>query len=257
MIRIRPIAALLGVVALAACEERGPQDILGTTPGASVKFFNFAVNGPGVNFYANDTKLTAISSTSGAESATGTAYGSAGSGGFYSGIAPGQYTFTGRIAAATDKDLPITSLPVTVADGKSYSVYLTGFYDATTKKADAFVVEDDFPATPDYTRTYVRFVNAIPNSQPMALYVRVPETGVEAAASAPVAYKGASAFVSFTGGGVVDLLTRTAGSTTAAITRTAVSFLPGHAYTIAARGDMTVTSTTATNRPILDNTANR
>jgi hypothetical protein len=28
-------------------------------------------------------------------------------------------------------------------------------------------------------------------------------------------------------------------------------------YTVSARGDMTVTSTTATNRPTLDNTANR
>ena len=41
------------------------------------------------------------------------------------------------------------------------------------------------------------------------------------------------------------------------VTRTGVSFLGGRIYTIGARGDITVTSTTATNRPILDNTANR
>ena len=44
---------------------------------------------PGVNFYANDTKMTAISSTSGSESTTGTAYGAVGNSGIYSGIAPG------------------------------------------------------------------------------------------------------------------------------------------------------------------------
>jgi hypothetical protein len=36
-----------------------------------------------------------------------------------------------------------------------------------------------------------------------------------------------------------------------------VSFSPGRVYTITARGDMTVTSSTATTRPQLDNTANR
>jgi len=36
-----------------------------------------------------------------------------------------------------------------------------------------------------------------------------------------------------------------------------VSFIGGRVYTIGARGDITITSTTATNRPFLDNTANR
>jgi len=38
-----------------------------------VKFYNFSTGAPGVNFYANDTKLTAITSTTGAESTTGVA----------------------------------------------------------------------------------------------------------------------------------------------------------------------------------------
>jgi hypothetical protein len=72
----------------------------------------------------------------------------------------------------------------------------------------------------------------------------------------PVAYKAGGAFTSLPGG-VYDLATRYAGSTTNAIVRTAVSFSPGRVYTIGARGDITITSTTATNRPFLDNTANR
>ena len=58
-------------------------------------------------------------------------------------------------------------------------------------------------------------------------------------------------------GAVYDLNTRTAGSTTNAITRTAVSFVAGKVYTIGARGDITVVSTTLATRPQLDNTANR
>ena len=60
MRRLRPAAALLAGALLAACGEGGPQDILGTLPGARVRFFNFGVNAPSVNFYGNDAKLTAI-----------------------------------------------------------------------------------------------------------------------------------------------------------------------------------------------------
>jgi hypothetical protein len=41
------------------------------------------------------------------------------------------------------------------------------------------------------------------------------------------------------------------------VTRAGVSLFGGHVYTIGARGDITITSTTATNRPFLDNTSNR
>ena len=41
------------------------------------------------------------------------------------------------------------------------------------------------------------------------------------------------------------------------ITRTGVQFVAGKVYTIGARGDITIVSTTATNRPFLDLTANR
>ncbi len=125
-------AALLGAALLAACgEKKGAQDITGAEPGARVKFFNFAVNAPGVNFYANDAKATAISSTTGTESTLGTAFGAVSSGGFYSGLAPGQYTLTARIAAAADNNLVIASVPATLAQGRSYSYYLSGVYDAT------------------------------------------------------------------------------------------------------------------------------
>ncbi|MGQ0812857.1 MAG: hypothetical protein ACT4O1_00120 [Gemmatimonadota bacterium] len=263
---------LLCAAALSSCDKNALQDITEPPPGgARIKFFNFGVSAPGVNFYANETKMTAISSatctiltdanreqctTVGAESVTGVAYGGVGSGGFYSDIAPGQYTFRGKIAAAIDKDLAVSSLSATIADGKQYSFYQSGLYDAGAKKVDAFIVEDDYAAEIDYSVACVRFVNAIFNSNPMALYVKNTTTGTETKIGSEVAYKAAGAFTCLPAA-FYDLSTRTAGSSANAIARAGVSFVAGRTYTVGARGDMTVTSTTAANRPFLDNTANR
>ena len=252
----RSLAVLLCAAVLSACDKNAVQDITGPLAGARIKFFNFGVNAPGVNFYANETKMTAISSATGIESTTGTIYGGVGSGGYYSAIAPGQYTVAGKIAATIDKDLGISKLTATIADGKYYSFYQSGFYDATAKTVDGFLVEDPFVTAIDYTVAYVRFVHAMSNANPMTLYAKSTVTGTEVAVGTVVAYKGAGAFIALPGD-VYDLSTRYAGSATNAIVRTAVSFSAGKVYTIGARGDITVTSTTATNRPFLDNTANR
>ena len=250
------LAVLLCAAVLTSCTENAVQDITGPIRSARIKFFNFGVNAPAVNFYAGSAKMTAISSTSGAESTIGTVYGSAGSGNFYSAVAPGDYTLTGKIAATVDKDLAIATVTWTIADGKSYSFYMSGFYNTTAKTVDGFVVEDPYSATFDYTVASVRFVNASSNSSPMTLYARNTTTLADVPVGDIISYKGAGAFVSLPPG-VYDLGARLAGSSTNAISRTAVSFVAGKVYTIGARGDMTVVSTTATNRPFLDNSANR
>ena len=247
---------LLSAVALTACEKNAVQDITGSLPGARVKFFNFSVGAPAVNFYANEAKITAITSATGVEAVTGVNSGGVGSGGFYSAIEPGQYTFTSKISAAIDKDLIISRATATLANGKAYSFYTSGIYDATAKTAEAFVLEDAFVDTLDYTVAYVRFVNASSNAGPMTLFARNTITSVEAPVGGAVAYKAGGAFIAVPGA-VYDISTRFAGSTTNAIARTGVSFSPGKVYTISARGDITVTSTTLATRPQLDNTANR
>lgn len=252
----RSIASLLCAALLASCGQNAVQDITGPLPSARIKFFNFGVNAPAVNFYANTAKMTAISSATGVESTNGTSYGGVGSGGFYSAIAPGQYTVTGKIAAATDKDLVVSTVAATIADGKNYSVYLSGFYDATAKTVGGFVVEDPFVANIDYSVAYVRFVHAMSNANPMTLYAKNTTTGTEVAVGSLVGYKAGGEFTSLPSG-VYDLGARYASAATNAISRTAVSFSAGKVYTIGARGDITVTSTSATNRPFLDNTANR
>jgi hypothetical protein len=250
------LAIMLCTAVLSSCGTKQVQSITGPPASARIKFFNFGVNAPGVNFYANTTKMTAISSTSGVEATTGTAYGSVGDGGFYSAIASGQYTLKGTIAAATDKDLAITNIAATIADGKSYSFYLSGFYDPIAKAVDGFIVEDPYPATIDWTVAYVRFVNAISNANPLTLYAKSQTTGTEVPVGGLIPYKSGGAFVALAND-VYDLGARYSGVTTNAFGRTSVSFVAGRVYTIGARGDITVTSTTATNRPFLDNTANR
>jgi len=171
-------------------------------------------------------------------------------------IAAGQHTLSGRIAATVDKDLPISTTTATLDNGKFYSFYQSGIYNATTKQVDSFIVEDPLIPNIDYTVAYVRFVHAISNANPMTLYATDTVTKVVTAIGEAVAYKGAGTFTALPNG-VYNLTTRYVGATTNAISRTGVSFVAGRVYTIGARGDITVTSTTATNRPFLDNTLNR
>jgi hypothetical protein len=261
MTRYSSIAALLFASLLAACGTKEIQSLTGTDPQARVRFFNFGVNAPSVNFYADETKMTAIQSTTGTESTTGIAYGGVGAGGAYATIDPGQHTLTGRIAATTDKDLAISSVSTTIEDGKYYSFYMSGIYNATTKTVEGFVVEDSFPIPADLTVATVRFVHAISNANPMTLYAKsTTATPTEVPVGAEVAYKVAGAFTTLPAG-VYDLSTRYNGVTTNAVARTGVSFLGGRVYTVTARGDIAVAPTTtacaAANRTCLDNTANR
>lgn len=275
MTKNKSIAALLSVALLASCdyEKNAVQNITGVAPAAKVRFFNFSVGAPSVNFYANDTKMTAILTavcsgatvsdtcrSTGSESTTGVVYGGAGSGGLYTGIEPGQYTLTGRIAAATDKDLAISSIAANIESGKNYSYYMSGFYNTTTKTTDGFLVEDAFPAEIDWTAADVRFVHAISNANAMTLYARQVESGIEYPIGGEVAYKSATGFTKLPNGSYT-LRTAYAGATTNAMSRTSVSFSAGNVYTITARGDIltapTTTGCATTNRTCLDYTPNR
>ncbi len=237
---------------LFSCEKNAVQDITTDPPQSIIKFFHFGVSAPGVNFYANDSKVTAISSATGVESTTGTNYGGVGNIGLYSAIAPGQYTFKAKIAATTDKDLAIANIAGTIENGKIYSLYLSGVYNTTAKTIDGFVIEDAIPGI-DTATAHVRFVNAISNvSGPLTLFAKNTVTLAESAVGAGVAYKTGGAFTAVPPG-IYDLNTRYTGSSTNVITRTAVTFIKGRVYTIGARGQ--IGSTTAV--PALDNTLNR
>jgi hypothetical protein len=262
----RSLTLLVVAAAVVACDKNGVQNITAPATGAGVKFFNFGVTAPAVNFFANANKVTggtspacqppndttAVCKSTGIDT-IGIVYSGAGSGGLYNAITPGQTTLTGKIAVPKDKGVAISTVSATLADGKYYSYYVSGIYDPVAKTADAFVVEDQIPATIDPTQTYVRFVNAVSNSQPMTLYAKSSITGNQTPVGGAIAYKAAGTFTAMPGG-VYDLNARNADSTNA-VTRLAVSFLAGRVYTVSSRGDMT--STVTATKPALDNTANR
>lgn len=253
----RMAAIVLAATLFAACDKNSVQDLpLEPLLAARVKFFNFGVNAPGVNFYADQQKMTAVQSGTGTEATTGVAYGGVGNGNSYSQLTSGAHTLTGRIAAATDKDLVVATVTGPLDDGKYYSFYMSGFYNTTTKAVDAFLVEDPVSPPTDFTMAYIRFVNTMSNAaNPLRLYAKstTGDTTAVDTLTAGVAYQAATGFVTVPAG-IYNLFARYQDSTADKISRTGVTFLGGHMYTIGARGDMTVTSTTATNRPFLDNT---
>jgi hypothetical protein len=244
----RPLsfALLLSAALLSSCDlfqKHDVRTITGPLPNARIKFFNFAPSSPKLNFYAGDTKMTAVTSTTGSDT-LGVVYPTAASGGLYAGIAAGQYTVSARLATPTDQNLAISNTPATIEDGKFYSYYLSGVYNTTTKTAEAFLVEDPIPAGDiDFTVASVRLVNAISNGTgDLTLYAKNPNTGVETAVGTAVAYKGAGAFVSVPFG-VYDLSVRYSGSSTNLTSLSTQSFVGGHVYTISARGSTATTST--------------
>ncbi len=253
MMRIRTLATLLSVVSLAACEKNAVQSITQPATGAFIRFQNYAVSAPGVNFYANDQKLTAINSTSctpptpaactttGIESTTGVAYGATANGINYSMLTPGQYKLTGRIAAATDNGLPIASLDANLADGKFYSFFTSGIYNSTTKTSESFIIEDALPTTFDYSKAYIRFVNASSNATAITAAAKLQGTTTVVPITATgVGYKSASPIVTLVPG-LTDV-TLTANGVS--VTFTGFNLLPGHVLTLALRGDATSSSTT-------------
>ena len=247
---------------MAACEKNAAQEIAAPISGAFVRFHNYGVNTPGVNFYANDQKVTAVSTatctppndpkclTSGIEATTGITYGNVASGGNYAQVATGQYTLSSRIAATADNGLAVSSVTMPLADNKFYSYFTSGIYNATTKKVDAFVVEDDLPTTFDYTKAYLRLVNASANAPNVSATITLQGTTNAVTIASNLAYKAASPFVTVVPG--THDITVTIGTTSTTFRNQIVS--GGHVFTLALRGD--ATSTTATGLAI-SGTANR
>lgn len=256
MNRNKFLAALLGVVSLTACEKTAVQDI--TRPiegGAFVRFNNYGVGAPAVNFYANEQKVTAISSascspppstpvpactTTGVEATTGVGYGGSANGANYSMLTPGQYTLSSRIAAVVDNGLVVSSASAALQSGKFYTYMVSGIYNAATKQSEAFLVEDNLPTSFDYSKSYVRIVNASANAPVVSATSTLQGTTEIIPIGTNVAYKSASPFVTVTPG-LADI-TVTIGAISGTFRN--VSMLGGRVLTIAVRGDATSTSTT-------------
>ncbi len=255
------LAVILLTTIIYSCKKNGVQVIATPVNGAQVKFFNFAVNGPVVNFYVNDKKASAAVSTTGVESPTaGVAYAAVyPSINSYAVITPGTYDIKAirPSTATTDANVVISTFNASLLDGKNYSLYTSGLYDAANKKSDAFIIEDILPAI-DTSGAFVRFVNTSFNAQPFDLYMKNTTTLVETKVASNVAYKNASTFAKVSSG-IYDLILRSPSAPTVNVfVRTAVGVIKSSTYSFSLRGDMTVSPTgTAANRPFIDNTPNR
>jgi len=269
MTRHTSIAALLCAGVLASCgiyDKNAVQVITGPTPNSRIKFHNFSPGSVGVNFFANDVKMTATSSsrcvapvpadtlacnTTGIEATAGVTFGSLGSAGLYDAVTPGQYTLTSKIATTATV---VSTLSQAIEDKKYYSFFMSGIYTASNT-AEAFIVEDPIPAGAiDFATAYVRFVNAVSNGTgPMTLFVKNATTSVETAAGAAVAYKAAGAFTAVPAG-IYDAGARYTGQSAnvTGLSRTTLSLVGGRVYTITAMGNTATSSTMA-----LDFTSNQ
>ena len=242
-----------------SCEKNGVQEIdKPLTDGAQIKFFNFSVGSPSVNFYANDVKVSGTATATGVESITGVLYGSVFPLNNYSLINAGAYTFKGQISATAlvNPNLVVTTLSSPVENGKYYSMYTSGIYNAVTKTADAFIVEDKLPLE-DNTASYVRFVNSVSNAtSALTLVIKNTNTAAEVIIGTGVSYKSSSGFIKIPEG-VYDIFLRLQGSNTNIVTRLSTSLLSGKVYTVSSRGDVNIAAAAVVNRIFLDNTANR
>ncbi len=261
------LAALLLSTALFSCKKNGIQVIdqpINLADNAQIKYFNFSVGSPSINFYANDAKVTGTLSTTGVEGAT--AYGAVYPQTGYSAIPGGSYVFKALIAssATTDANLAITTTQSTpLSNTKFYTMFLSGLYNTSNKSADYFLLEDVLPAY-DINFTYVRLVNTISNApQAFDLYVKntTIANSTEVKIASNVAYKSGTAFVSVPEGNYELYIRYPSSATTNIISRngsSVVNMLGGKVYTLVTRGDMTVSATgTAAARPQIDFTANR
>jgi len=256
-------AVILLSVFLFSCKKDGIKQIetTSTDGGGQIKFFNFGVSSPSLNFYANNGKVSAIVSATGTEAATGLPYGSVFPATNYSLLTAGSYTFTGVVPAlaVANPNTVVATLPATIEAGKFYSLYTCGIYNATAKTTDAFITEDKIPAA-DANAAYVRFVNTISNAASgFDLVIKNTTSLAELVVARNITFKTASDFV-LVPNGVYEIYARYPNGTVNIISRSGtstVSFIASRTYTISSRGDMTVTGATAVNRPFLDNTSNR
>jgi len=247
-------------IAVTSCKDEAVLDINEPIVGAKIRLYNFSIGAPSVNFYANDTKISAALSQTGAESINGVNFGGTYPANQYA-LAPGGESLiratTSSTITTTTPNLTIASVNHNLVLDKYYSIFVSGIYNTTERKADAFVVEDVFPIALDTARAFIRIVNPCPNTTlKLVLTKTTTVTGqppiienIDVAAG--VAYKSGSAFFGFKPGAYSITVTDEATGRTAI--RAATSFLKERVYTLALRGNI-LTGTPAT---FIDNTVNK
>ncbi len=253
---------LLGIcTVIAACKDgkEAVPDITKPITGAKIRLYNFAYNSPGVNFYANQQKISAVTSANGSEAVGGVAFGGTYPANQYALTPAGQTTFKAQ-TSSTNLTMPnavLTTVDKNVEEGKYYSLFTSGVYNATTKTTEGFIVEDIFPKVADTAQANIRIVNSGFNTSTLSMILTLTKVtnGVTRIDTVNIAsgvpYKSASPYVGFRPGAYAIVVTDLASGKK--VTRAATTFLTDRVYTLALRGNL-ITSVPA---PFIDNTVNR
>src|SRR5438067_1575963 len=123
MTRYTSIAALLFAGLLSACGKKEVQDLVGTAPQARIRFFNFGVNAPSVNFYANPMTLFAKNTTTATETAIGAEVAYKAAGAFVT-LPAGAYDLSTRYTGSATNVL--TRPGVSFNGGRVYTITARG-----------------------------------------------------------------------------------------------------------------------------------
>jgi len=167
-------------------------------------------------------------------------------------LTPGAYALVGRSSVPADAGSVVSTVNGTLEVGKFYSYFMSGVYATGTKSTDAFIVEDKLPTTFDYSKAYLRVVNASVNAPPISASTTLQGTTNVITVATNVAYKAASEIVTIPPG-LTDITITFTGF--APVTVTGFGFSGGHVYTMALRGD--VSSSVTANKPTITVFTNR
>lgn len=233
---------------------------------AQVRFYNFGINAPSVNFYANDVKVTAAQSLTGEMAATGVSFGGTYPSLGYVEVPTGQGVIVKSKTPTTlviptnnvnkyEKDKEVSNLTVsTLESRKQYSVFIAGYFNKDTHTAESFVISDDLPPS-DTSKVFIRVVNSgVAEAGTLSIKAeRMKGTEVlsEQVIDAALPFKKATPFVALPYGSY--RLTIVSSVTPTVLWQRTLTLNADRVHTIAVRGDLRFTSPA----PLLDNTQNR
>ena len=247
---------VLLALAFSSCEKSAFQVIDAPPTGPNFRVYNFAVNGPQVNIYVNDVKVSAIGSTTGKESASGiAAYGIfPGTNSYVNIKTPGNVIIKAKtpVNATANPGVETTSATSNFEDGKFYSFFTTGIYNTTARTSTSFVLEDKIPPI-DINFAYMRLVNTVPNA-PNGFDLKITNkvTLEVLTISNAIPFQTASDFIKVPAGTYNLTATSVNTPTSYVINRADLVVAKGFVYTLAPRGTVVTASTLA-----IDMTRNR
>ncbi len=163
MKKISLIFAGLGFIFFQSCGNKVDfEQSISPATGARLKFYHAAPDAPGLNIFANDTKISGANTVSPFPPAVQTTpnllvYGTSFPNIDYAALAAGSTNIKVSVpATATTTETVAVTATGTFDDGKYYSVYTYG----VSPSYNALILTDDFTVV-DPKKAYVRFVNLL------------------------------------------------------------------------------------------------